>query len=83
MTKKLPARLLVLVAGVMMNFLLAFVLFTGLFYYGIAPVSVMPLSDKATNSVILPSFSEAEAMGYISHSGIVLSPLTGSLAEQA
>lgn len=83
MTKSLPARFLVLVAGVTMNFVLAWILFTGLFWYGIAPVSVMPFSDKTTNSLILPSFSEAQSMGYISYSGIVISPLTGSLAEKS
>lgn len=66
-----------------MNFLLAFAIFTGLFWVGTSPITVMPLSDTPTHSFFLPSFSEAEAMGYISHSGIVLSPLTGSIAEKA
>jgi regulator of sigma E protease len=83
MTKSLPARLLVLVAWVSMNFLLAFVIFTGLFWTGTSPITVSPFSDAPTNSFFLPSFEEAEAMGYLTHSGIILSPLTGSIAEQA
>lgn len=66
-----------------MNFLLAFAIFTGLFWVGTSPITVMPLSDTPTHSFFLPSFSEAEAIGYISHSGILLSPLTGSVAEKA
>ena len=40
---KLMSRLLVLVAGVVMNFLLAWVLFTGIFLTGARPISFMPL----------------------------------------
>lgn len=83
MSKRLPSRLLVLVAGVTMNFLLAFVIFTGLFWYGTAPVTVSPFADGPTKSFFLPSFEEAEAMGFVTYSGIVLTPLTGSIAEKA
>lgn len=43
MSKKLPARLLVLSAGVIMNIVLAWVIFTGLFMTGVRPLSPLPL----------------------------------------
>jgi hypothetical protein len=42
-----------------MNFLLAWLIFTGLFFYGTHPVAVNPLADSPTNSFFLPSFDEA------------------------
>ncbi len=83
MTKNLFSRLLVLVAWVTMNFILAFIIFTGLFWVGTAPITIAPFWDSPTNSFFLPSFSEAEAIGYLSYSGIILSPLTGSIAQTA
>lgn len=43
MSKKLPARLLVLSAGVIMNIVLAWMIFTGLFMAGVRPLSPLPL----------------------------------------
>jgi regulator of sigma E protease len=83
MSKNWIQRVLVLIAGVTMNFLLAWVIFTGLFVHGIAPVTIAPVSGWPTHSVILPSFDEAYAMGYLRHEGIELTPLTGSVAESA
>jgi membrane-associated protease RseP (regulator of RpoE activity) len=59
MTRPWAARVLVLIAGVTMNFLLAFVIFTGLFWIGTSPVTVNPLSDRVTNSFFIPSLPEA------------------------
>lgn len=42
MSKKLPARLLVLSAGVIMNIVLAWAIFVGLFMVGVRPLSPLP-----------------------------------------
>jgi S1-C subfamily serine protease len=66
-----------------MNFFLAFLIFTGLFVSGARPVTILPDVTLASSSYLLPTFDEAESMGYITYSGIILTPLTGSLASQA
>ena len=65
-----------------MNFLLAFFIFTGLFWYGTTPVAINPISDEPTNSFFIPSLDEALYWGYVQHEGIEISALPGSLAEQ-
>jgi regulator of sigma E protease len=82
-TKKWHQRALVLVAWVTMNFILAWVIFSWLFMYGMKPVMTSPFSDEPTGSMFIPSFSEARDMGFISYSGITFSPLTGSVAYNA
>ncbi len=82
-TKKWYQRALVLVAWVTMNFILAWVIFSGLFMYGMHPVTVAPFSDEPTGSMFIPSFSEARDMGFVSYSWITFSPLTGSVAYNA
>ena len=83
MTRPWAARVLVLVAGVTMNFVLAFLIFTGLFYVGTEPVAVNPLAQGPTNSFFLPSLDEAVGMGYARYDGVEISALSGSLAETA
>lgn len=83
MSKKLPARLLVLVAGVVMNWILACAIFFGLFLYGVKPLTVLPIDIGQTHSYFLPSFEEAMQSGFVTHSGVTLTPLTGSLAERS
>lgn len=58
MSKSLPKRLLVLVAGVVMNLVLAWVIFVGLFVFGVKPLTIIPMDIGRTNSYFLPSFSE-------------------------
>lgn len=83
MSKSLPKRLLVLVAGVVMNFLLAWVIFFGLFLSGTRPLSVLPMDVGATHSYFLPSLEEGITRGFAQHDGIMLTPLSGSIAEKA
>jgi regulator of sigma E protease len=80
-TKPWISRVIVLAAWVTMNFFLAFIIFTGLFLYGIAPMTVIPM--EGIHSQILPSTHEAIESGYISHQGITLNPVKGSIAEKA
>lgn len=81
MGKSLPKRLLVLVAGVTMNFILAWIIFFGIFFTGARPLSVLPITAEPTHSYFLPSMQEGIESGFVSHNGIVLHPLTGSVAE--
>lgn len=83
MTKRWYARAIVLVAWVTMNFFLAYVLFFGMLVSWVKPLSINPLSELPTYSYFLPSFDEAVDRKIISHSGIILEPLTGSIAEQS
>jgi len=82
-TKKWYQRALVLVAWVTMNFILAWVIFSWLFAYGMRPVTVAPFSDNPTGSLFIPSFEEARDMGFVSFSGISFSPLTWGVAYNA
>lgn len=83
MSKSWPKRVLVLIAGVCMNWLLAWCIFFGLFLAHTKPLAVIPLDVWATNSYFLPSFQEAMNSGYATHSGIILTPLTGSIAANS
>lgn len=64
-----------------MNFFLAFVIFTGLFLYGIAPMAIIPM--EGNHSLILPSAHESIESGYLTHSGLTVTSLSGSIAERA
>ena len=62
MTRPWAARVLVLIAGVMMNFFLAIGIFTVLFSTGAKPIAINPLVNTPTKSFFLPSFEEAVDM---------------------
>jgi hypothetical protein len=64
-----------------MNFFLAFVIFTGLFLYGTTPMTIIPMDGN--QSQILPSANEALKSGFLTHGGIQISPLSGSIASRA
>lgn len=83
MSKPLTSRLAVLVAGVVMNFVLAWVIFTVIFLVGTKPLSVLPINIGPTHSYFLPSLEEAKKTGLVEDRGLLLAPLTGSIAEQA
>jgi regulator of sigma E protease len=78
-TKPWLSRVIVLAAWVTMNFFLAFCIFTGLFLYGTSPMAIIPMDD--IHSRILPSAHEAIETGYLTHSGLVVTPVKGSIAE--
>ncbi len=81
--KKWWARSLVLIAWVTMNFILAIVIFFWFFIIGTSPIWPNLILDKDYGSLMLPSFDKSIETGYITHSGLMLSPLTGSIAERA
>ena len=81
--KKWWARALVLVAGVTMNFLLAIAIFFWFFMTSASPIGPNLVLDKNYGSYFLPSFDESMKSGYLSHEGIVLTPLPWSIAEKS
>lgn len=81
MSRSWIQRVAVLIAGVTMNFLLAYLLFFGLMISGTKPLSPIPMDIGPTNSYFLPSIEEAVTSGFLQKPSIVLSPLTGSVAE--
>lgn len=83
LTKNLFQRVAVLIAGVVMNFVLAWVIFSTIFFLGTKPLSFLPIDIGNTHSYFMPSFSEAVDRDIILYDGIALSPLTGSIAEKS
>ena len=80
-TKPWASRVLVLVAGVTMNFFLAFVIFTWLFLYGTKPMAIIPI--EWSHSKLLPSDYEAIEKWYLVHNGILVESISGSIAQKA
>lgn len=80
-TKPWTSRVLVLVAGVTMNFFLAFAIFTGLFLYGTKPMAIIPI--EWSHSKLLPSDYEAIENWYITHNGILVESISWSVAQKA
>ena len=66
----------VILAGVVMNFLFAFVIFSTLFMVGIEPLGVNTKFQTVTETKLIPSFEEAVRVGLIKTDGIILSPMT-------
>lgn len=80
-SKPLWARILVLVAGVVMNLLLATMIFATMFFVGVKPAGVFP--SATTDSLLLPWVEDAIKTGLITHQWIELMPLSWSVADTA
>lgn len=73
---------IIILAGVAMNFLLAMVIFSVLFFIGVKPVGVNTLIPTDSTIRLLPSYEDAvEIWLIIEKPGVILSPLSGSLAQ--
>ncbi len=64
-----------------MNFVLAFAIFTLLFLVGTTPMAIVDI--EGFHSRILPSAHEAIESGYLTHSGLTVSPVPGGIAALA
>ncbi|MDD5197637.1 MAG: site-2 protease family protein [Candidatus Gracilibacteria bacterium] len=73
----------VILAGVIMNFFFAFVIFSTLFMVGVEPLGINTKFQTQTETKLIPSFDEAVRIGLVKTDGIILSPLTGSIAEKS
>lgn len=78
-TKPWLSRVIVLAAWVVMNFFLAFLIFTGLFVSGVSPMTIIPM--EGYHSEIMPSSHEAIEIWYLRHSGLTVTALSGSIAS--
>jgi len=84
---KLRKKLIIISAGVMMNFLIARVVFSSLFFIGTKPISVLPddLEGISSQSYLMPSISFLKSEGFLSgeikDTGVVVEQvLSGSIA---
>lgn len=71
-----------------MNFILAWVIFFGLFWSGTNPGGVAPIAINTkfpteTKSLLVPTYEQAKEIGLIKTDGVLLEPLVGSPAELA
>jgi len=73
----------VILAGVVMNFLFAFVIFSALFMVGVEPLGINTKFQTSTETKLIPSFDEAVRIGLVKTDGIILSPIAGSIAEHS
>lgn len=83
MSKVWYKRFLVLIAGVVMNFVLAWIIFLWLFIYWAEPLSPITLNIGRTNSYFLPSLEEAIETWYVKSDWIILRPIDGSVAQKS
>ncbi len=82
--KHILAKSAVLLAGVVMNFILAAVIFSALFFIWVKPVWVNTFIETNTPSKIIPSYEDAiQEWILIEDEGIILYPIEWSLAENA
>jgi len=82
--KNIFAKSAVLLAGVVMNFVLAAFIFSILFFIGVQPVWINTFIETDTPSKIIPSYDDAvTAWILIENPGIVLYPIKWSLAESS
>ena len=87
---KLWKKVIIILAGVTMNLLIAFVIFTGIFMAGIKPISILPETVHGVHpeSYLTPSISFLEKEGLLSGGAkdgpvVVQEVLSGSAAELA
>ncbi|MDD2745664.1 MAG: site-2 protease family protein [Candidatus Gracilibacteria bacterium] len=82
------AKSSILLAGVTMNFILAWVIFLGLFWSitnpnGVAPIAINTKFATETKSLLVPTYEQAKTIGIIETDGILLDPIEGSPAASA
>lgn len=77
-------QIIIILAGVFMNFVLATVVFTWLFLFGVKPIGINDTIPIETQLRLLPTFEQAQKLGIIEKSPwVFLSPLEDSLALQS
>ena len=82
------ARSSILLAGVVMNFIFAWVIFFVLFWSGTNPGGVAPIAINTkfpteTKSLLVPTYEQAKVIGLIKTDGVLLEPLAGYPADLA
>ena len=79
---------MILLGGVTMNFLLAWVILVGLFWSGTNPAGLTPLGVNTkfattTQSKLVPTYEQAVAQGLIVVKGTLIDPIAAGPAEKA
>lgn len=72
-----------ILAGVTFNFILAFIIFIGLFWHGVAPLAVNSKFETRSETLLVPSFDRAVELGVFEVSGISITPVEGSPSKAA
>ena len=87
-TASLPKRIIILLGGIIMNILTAFVIFTILFRHGVSPIRVVgENSMAATNtSLMMPTMSYLQSQGFLSGNrtpgpAVVTAVVSGTIAD--
>jgi regulator of sigma E protease len=76
----LPRKLFITVAGVAMNFFLAFVIFWVLFMVGARPIGVNSEFPTDVESKLVPTLEQALDAGFVKADGIVLAPVADGVS---
>ncbi|MCP4523559.1 MAG: hypothetical protein GY828_05045, partial [Candidatus Gracilibacteria bacterium] len=75
---------IIMLAGVFMNFLLAGIIFSVLFFIGIKPVGINTKIETHLPVKLVPNYQQALDLGVIAQKpGVLLSPISGSVAEKS
>ncbi|MFZ4461760.1 MAG: hypothetical protein ACOYN2_04500 [Patescibacteria group bacterium] len=64
-SKSYLAKTMVLLAGVIMNFIFAWVICTTLFAVGVAPLAINSKFATTTQTLLIPSFDHAKEIGLL------------------
>ncbi|MDP2090236.1 MAG: M50 family metallopeptidase [Candidatus Gracilibacteria bacterium] len=84
MNKPAWQQAIIILAGVFMNFLLASLIFTILFFIGVKPIGINTKIETNLDLKLIPTYEQSIKSGLLSkENGFVLSPLEGSISEKA
>ncbi|PID87652.1 hypothetical protein CSB07_00170 [Candidatus Gracilibacteria bacterium] len=83
MTKPYWQQAIIILAGVFMNFVLAFLLFSFAFFIGIKPIGINDKIETNLNIKLIPNVQQGLEIGLLEKkSGVLLYPIKGSPAER-
>jgi regulator of sigma E protease len=83
---KKPAwqQIIIILAGVFMNFLFSFIIFSILFFVWVKPIWINTKIETNLNTKLIPTYSQAINSGLlIQDSWVIVSPIKWSIAKQA
>lgn len=77
-------KMLIILGGVLMNFLFAWGIFSFLFYVWVKPIAINTFMETSYPLRLLPNEEYAYTLGILEkHTGVYLRPLSWSIAEQS
>jgi regulator of sigma E protease len=81
--KSIPKQILIVLAGVVMNFLFAAVIFSVLFMIGVGPIAINQQIETKSTTRLIVTEQQGIDIGFLTEHGIGVDPVKGSIAEQA